>query len=210
MGPTVASSSSPDAYELLVRVLRDGGVAAVPTDTVYGLVADVFNTSATARLFEIKGRPSDLALPIFVSGLEQASTLLNKVDSLMMALAERFWPGALTIVAECRDDLELAVGGDGNSIGVRAPADQLLLAVCEEVGPLASTSANRHASSPLRDAEALAKELGSDVSLILDGGPREGLASTVISIVERPPVVLREGAIGAQELYSVLGTVAQY
>jgi len=207
VGSTVVSSSSPNAYELLVQVLREGGVAAVPTDTVYGLVADAFNTSATARIFEIKGRPSDLALPIFVSGLEQAGTLLTRVDSLMVALAERFWPGALTIVAECRDDLEFAVGGDGNSIGVRAPADHLLLAVCEEVGPLASTSANRHASSPLRDVGALVTELGNDVSLIIDGGPREGLASTVISIVERPPAILREGAISNQELYSVVATV---
>jgi len=208
MTPTVVSSAAPRAHDLLVQVLRGGGVAAVPTDTVYGLIVDAFNPSAIAKLFEIKGRPTDLALPILVSGLEQAGTLLVGVNDLIVGLAERFWPGALTIVGERRVDLEIDVGGDTRSIGVRAPADRFLLTICDEIGPLASTSANRHASSPLMHPKTIAEEL--DVSLVIDGGPREGLASTVISVVEHPPVILREGAISSQELYSVIRTTSRF
>jgi L-threonylcarbamoyladenylate synthase len=174
------SSSLADAIAALER----GEVVGIPTDTVYGIVT---LPRFSERLYEVKDRPAHLELPILVADVAQARTLVE-MSPEAERLADRFWPGKLTIV----------VGG----VGLRVPDHDVPVALCRAVGPLASTSANRHGQPPLTDAAAVAATLG--LAVVLDGGHCEGAPSTVVAISEDPADntirIIREGAIPASDL----------
>jgi L-threonylcarbamoyladenylate synthase len=180
--------------------LRGGDIVGVPTDTVYGLAADPFRSGATDRLFRAKGRPRNVELPVLVSGVEQALGLTFSVPSVARRLMERYWPGPLTLVLPRRPDLDADLGEDDATIGVRCPAHPVPLALCAEVGPLATTSANRHGEPPLTTARELEAVLGSVVDLVLDGGVCGGEPSSVLDVTGEAPRLLREGAVPWGEL----------
>ena len=195
-------ASDPAAVDEAVAQLRAGRVVAIPTDTVYGVAVDPFQPGAADRLFVAKDRPKDVQLPILVAAPEDLVGLVEgEVDVFARRLVDRFWPGALTIVLPRRRDLrELDLGGDASTIGVRCPDHRLARALCREVGPLATTSANRHKEPTPPDAGGVAAALGGGVALVLDGGRCEGAPSTVVSVLDDEVRILREGRISTDQL----------
>lgn len=198
----VLAASDPDAFDEAVRRLRAGEVIAIPTDTVYGVAVDPFQPGAIDRLFAAKERPRDVAVPLLVAAAGDLAGLVEgEVDVFARRLVDRFWPGGLTIVlprASSKRDLDL--GGDPTTIGVRCPDHRLVRDLCREVGPLATTSANRHRDPTPPDAAGVAAALGDAVTLVLDGGPCEGAPSTVVSVLSDEVRILREGRISTDQL----------
>lgn len=195
-------AGAPSALDEAVAAIAAGEVIGLPTDTVYGIGVDPFRPDATKLLFEVKGRPETVALPVLVADPGDAADLAV-VDETVARLVAAFWPGPLTIV--CRQasgtaDRRLHLGGDGATVGLRCPANPVARSLLRRTGPLAVTSANRHGEPPAHTAAELAAALGSRVRLILDGGRCDGRPSTVVSAVGLTLEVLREGEIGPDAL----------
>lgn len=189
-------------------LLRAGRLVAFPTETVYGLGADATNGRAVAAIFEAKGRPRFNPLIVHVPDLAAAERLV-KLTPTARRLAERFWPGPLTLVLRRRAEGAVSdlVTAGLDSLAVRVPSHPVAQALLRETGrPLAAPSANRSGHvSPTR-AEHVAVDLGDRVAMILDGGPTEhGLESTVIDATGERPVILRPGAVTAEEIEDLSG-----
>ena len=182
-----------------LAALRRGEPVGVPTDTVYGLAADAADADAIQRLFDLKQRPVDRSIAVLVADLAAAGTLVELTPSAQR-LAERFWPGPLTIVAARRSDAPLHLG-TGATIGVRLPDDDIMRAIATP-GPLAVTSANLHGGPTPATASGVAELLPS-LGLVVDGGPRPGASSTVVDMTGDVPTVLREGPISLDEILAV-------
>ena len=190
----VTALQPPAPPEEVVAALRAGLVVGIPTDTVYGLAVDPWRPGATERLFAVKRRPHDVALPVLVADIEQARGLLGTLAPLAERLMRAFWPGALTVVVPAPDDLGADLGGDGRSVGVRCPAHDLVRALAREAGPIAVTSANLHGAAPFSSASELAAGLDG-VAVVLDGGPCAGEPSTVVSVRGDELALLRPGTL---------------
>jgi L-threonylcarbamoyladenylate synthase len=189
-----------DPVALALRALRAGAVVGVPTDTVYGLAA-ILEPIALGRVFEAKGRPGDLALPVLVDGLEQVRSIATSFPPVAAHLGEVFWPGPLTLVVPAKRAIGKMIGGNGRTVGVRWPNHPLLETFCNELGPLAVTSANRHGEPPLTSAEAVRGAFEAElVSLVIDGGHCAGEPSTVVDCTARVPRCVREGALSWSEI----------
>ncbi len=201
MTPVPAMScGEPDALEQAAKALASGAVVAIPTDTVYGLAADPFQPAAVEALFALKGRPEDVALPVLVGGPDQVGALAGELPPSARRLADRHWPGALTLVVPRDRTFTADLGGRGSArqtVAVRWPDDGFVTALCRAAGPLAVTSANRHGEPPLVSAGAVATVFDgrADIALVVDGGMRDGIPSTVVEC--RGPAVrcLREGTV---------------
>ena len=187
------------AVAAALAALREGEPVAVPTDTVYGLAADAADPDAVQRLFELKERPEDRSIAVLVANVADAEALVKLTPSARR-LAERFWPGPLTIVAERFPDAAPHLG-TGSTIGVRLPSDGIMRAIAEP-GPLAVTSANLHGGPTPPTAQGVA-ELFPTLSLVIDAGPRPGASSTVVDMTKTRPVILREGSIALDEISAV-------
>ena len=192
-----------DAVEVarVADALRTGGAAVLPTDTVYGLAALASEPGATERLFALKGRRPDVPLAVLVADRAAGVALADGVGDDVLRIMAAFWPGPLTLVLR-RGPVSVAwdLGGDGATIGVRCPAHPLVRAIAAEVGPLATTSANRHgASTPATAAEAAGSLVGP-VEVVVDGGRIEGTASTVLDVTGPTWRVLRDGPVSLDRL----------
>lgn len=187
------------------EALRAGRVVGIPTDTVYGLAADPARPGATTAIFLAKGRPAQLELPVLVADRAQAEALAGPdgLGPVARRLAERFWPGALTIVVRRAPGVDWDLGGAGTTVGLRCPAHDVARALCRAVGPLATTSANRHGSPPLATAGALVAEFGPELEVV-DGGRCDGDPSTVVDATAGPPVCLRQGAVPWDDVLAVV------
>ena len=188
-----------DAIAAAVEALREGDILAVPTDTVYGLAADPWHSGAADRLFRVKGRPRSVELPVLVADAEQALTLVTGLPDAARRLMKAFWPGAVTLVLPRRPEVDADLGDEDATIGVRCPAHPVPLAVCREIGPVATTSANRHGEPPVTNAAAVAATLHG-VAIVLDAGECAGAASTVVDATGETPRLLREGAVPWREI----------
>jgi len=189
-----------------VALLRAGGIVAVPTDTVYGIAADMALPDAIERLFAAKGRPPERAVAVLLADASQAAAL-GVVPAAAALLAERFWPGGLTLVLPVRPDARLprVLSGGAPTIGVRVPDHPAPRALATALGPLPTTSANRSGEADARDAAEVLARLGDALALVLDGGPvRGGPASTVVDCASGLPSILREGAIPGAEIAAAL------
>jgi tRNA threonylcarbamoyl adenosine modification protein (Sua5/YciO/YrdC/YwlC family) len=198
-------SAADDPLAAAVAALRAGAVVAVPTDTVYGLVVAADRPAAAAALAEAKGRSSEVPVQVLVADAAQAAALTGP-GGLGVAgerLARRYWSGGLTLVVRRRPGLAWDLGGDGTTIGLRAPDHPVPAALCRAVGPLAATSANHHGAPPLTTAAEVRDELGDAVAVIVDGGPGGQTASTVVDVTGTRPVLLREGAIAWADVQAV-------
>ncbi|MHB1929376.1 MAG: L-threonylcarbamoyladenylate synthase [Acidimicrobiales bacterium] len=193
MTAPVIPATGDEVPQKAVAALAAGLVVGVPTDTVYGLAVDPWRPGATGRLFAVKGRPHDVALPLLVADREQAIRLLGPVPPLAEELMAQHWPGALTIVVPAPAGLGIDLGGDGTTVGVRCPAHDLIRALAQVSGPIATTSANRHKAAPFYEASDVAT-LGG-VALVLDGGRCAGAPSTVVAVEGDRLHVLRQGAV---------------
>ncbi len=201
-----ASSVRGLGLDAAVAALRVGDVVAIPTDTVYGLAVDPTRAGATDALFALKARPASLDLPVLVGSIDQAEALAGP-DGLSRTarhLARSFWPGALTMVVPRRRGLDWALGAHPQTIGLRLPDHAVARALCAEVGPLATTSANAHGEPPCTDAGELRRALGSRV-VVVDGGRCAGAPSTVVSLVDDVPQCLREGALPWADVWAAVG-----
>jgi L-threonylcarbamoyladenylate synthase len=186
----------PDRIARAGAILRDGGLVAFPTETVYGLGADGLNARAAGRIFAAKGRPADNPLILHLSAPREAARLAE-VDARAGAVMEAFWPGPLTLVLPALPVVPKEVTAGLDTVALRMPDHPAALALIEAAGcPVAGPSANRSGRPSPTDAEAVAADLGDRVDLILDAGSVEiGLESTVIDLTERKPLLLRPGGM---------------
>ena len=200
----VLDAADPAARRAAAAAVEQGRLIVVPTDTVYGIAARLDRPAGLAAVFEAKARPSGLALPVLVSGLDQARALAL-LDERAEALAGAFWPGALTIVLARSPSLTATIGGDGTSVGLRVPRHPALALLLAETGPLATSSANpsgRPTPEAIREIQAT---FGDAVTVYLDGGPAHaGPPSTVVRLTGPEPVLLREGGVPFTEILQVL------
>lgn len=208
MNPGASShTKSSNAVLQAARLLRSGGIVAFPSETVYGLGADAENDDAVRRIFTIKGRPADHPLIVHLADLNQIDRWARYVPDTAMRLAERFWPGPLTIILRRSRRVSDLVTGGLDTVGIRVPAHPVAQALLREVGVgVAAPSANRFGRISPTCAGHVRDELGSAPDLILDGGNCQvGLESTIISLVDDRPVLLRPGGISLPELCDTLG-----
>ena len=192
-----------------VRILRAGGLVAIPTETVYGLAADASNPAAVRRLYEVKGRPPGHPVIVHIAGIEALPRWASRVSEDARRLAEAFWPGPLTLILPRTSAALDEVTGGRDTVGLRVPNHPLTLALLRAFdGGLAAPSANRFGRVSPTTAEDVRADLGGDVDLVLDGGPCDvGVESTIVDCSEEgaPPVILRPGGVTAEQIEAVLG-----
>ncbi len=193
--------------EYTTRLILAGKVIAFPTDTYYGLGADPFNLAAVTEIFRVKRRTADRPLPLLVASIDQAAELSNDPPRLFFILAKKFWPGPLTILVPASRLIPLKVTANTGKVGLRWPKAPLAIALIAAVNrPLTGTSANLSEHRPCSTAEEVDRQLGSDLPLILDGGPTGGkTASTVIELIGEHARIVRPGEIPESELKEFLG-----
>ena len=187
-------------------ILRSGGIVAYPTDTVYGLGADVFNDIAVLNVFTAKKRPLSMPLPVLIAQTSQLQELVEDISPTARILMENFWPGGLTIVFHRASAFTSLAPADNNKIAVRLPAHAVTLRLIEALGhPVVGTSANLHDSPAAFTTAEVNNQLGDTVDFIIDGGPCPGgIESTIVDITVHPPVILRKGAIPEEDLADFL------
>jgi L-threonylcarbamoyladenylate synthase len=197
-----------DVVARAVAVLRAGGVVAIPTETVYGLAADVANPAAIARVYAIKGRPADHPLIVHAHDLDALEGYVAEITPELRALAARFWPGPLTTIVARGERTPLAVTGGQDTVAVRIPRHPLARAILAAFGgALAAPSANRFGRISPTTAAHVRADIGDEVALIVDGGPASvGVESTIVDLTAAVPAVLRAGAITPSQLGEALGT----
>ncbi len=193
------------------RILREGGLVAFPTETVYGLGAHALDASAVRKIFAAKGRPATNPLIVHVDSIDAARALTHEFPPMAMRLAERFWPGPLTLVLPRAGDVPDEVTAGGPTVGVRVPAHPLALALLRAAAlPIAAPSANRSLAVSPTTAAHVRASLGAEVDLILDGGPCSGgLESTVLALGDGQPRLLRPGLIQVEALEDLIGPIAR-
>lgn len=193
-----------EALEAAAHALDGGFVIAVPSDTGYALAADVSYTGAADRLFAMKHRSRSFALPMLVADVEQAMTLAVSVPRSAITLMDKFWPGALTLVLPRHPDFVADLGDDDDTVGVRCPDHIVPRLLCEEVGPLATTSANHSGTPTSSTAQQVVDVFRDAVELVLDGDVCDGPQATVVDCTGESPKLLREGAIPWADLLQVI------
>jgi L-threonylcarbamoyladenylate synthase len=209
--PPVRDASDAAAVAEAARLLRDGGLVAFPTETVYGLGADALAANAVARIFAAKGRPASNPLIVHVADVAAARELAREWPAVAETLAARFWPGPLTLVVPKAGVVPDIVTAGGATVGLRVPSHPVALALLRAAGvPVAAPSANRSEEvSPTTAAHVAESLRGARVDLILDAGPTEiGLESTVVDCTVSPPRLLRPGRVTAAMLRAALGQIA--
>lgn len=187
-------------------VLRSGGIAAYPTDTVYGLGADVYNESAVNKIYAAKQRPLNLPLPVLICDLSQLKELTADVPDSAQRLITAFWPGALTLVFNKATSFKSAVLAGDSKIAIRMPDHTITLRLIKEAAcPIVGTSANLHGLPAVLTATDVGKQMGTEVDFILEGGPCPGgTESTIVDVSGDKPIILRKGAITEKDILNLL------
>ncbi|MFD7084475.1 L-threonylcarbamoyladenylate synthase [Streptomyces sp. NPDC002181] len=193
--------------ETAADVLRAGGLVALPTETVYGLGANAEDSAAVARIFEVKGRPSTHPLIVHIGGAGQLDDWVAEVPPAARLLAERLWPGPLTLVLRRGSRVPLEATGGLETVAVRVPDHPLALALLSAFGGgVTAPSANRFGSVSPTTADHVRAELGDAVDFVLDGGPCQvGVESTIVDVTGEAPCILRPGGVTREDLEAVLG-----
>ena len=198
----VIVSADRNAVALAIDALRAGEVVALPTDTVYGLAALPIVPGATDRLFALKGRTTDTPIAVLCADAAQALGLADPgaLTDEVRHIAERLWPGPLTLVLPRLSGLGYELGEPADTVGVRCPDHAVVRSIAAAVGPIATTSANRHREPTSPTAEGVAATFGAGLPLVLDGGRCEAPPSTVVAVTCTGWRVLREGPIPLAEV----------
>ena len=198
------SNCSVDSLNVAAQALKDGSLVAFPTETVYGLGADATNEVAVARIYEVKGRPSDHPLIVHIADLKYLEQWISEIPEYAIDLARAFWPGPMTLILKRSELAKDFITGNQETVGIRIPDNLLALGLLEAFHKLggagiAAPSANRFGQVSPTNASAVSEEIGdylSDSDTVLDGGPSEvGLESTIIDCTSSAPRILRPGAI---------------
>lgn len=188
------------ALSLAADTIRSGGVIAFPTDTVYGIGASAIDKDAIEKLYLVKGRSQDKAIPILLADIEELTQITPTPGGIVQVIMDKFWPGALTLI------LPLLAGLPSNlsptqTIGIRIPDFDLTRELLRHTGPLAATSANLSGQESARNAEQVKENLNGEIDLILDGGNSPGgVDSTVLDCTKAEPLILRTGPISWEEI----------
>jgi len=195
-----------EAIVVAARILAEGGLIAFPTDTVYGVGVHAFQPDAVERIYVAKIRPWDKAIPILLAQADDLALVAERITETTWLLAERFWPGGLTLVLPKKANVPDVVSAGGPTVAVRVPNHPVPLALMAALGtPLAATSANLSGRPSPVTAWEVETELGGRIELILDGGQCPGgIPSTVLDLATDPPAILRAGAIAVEEIEAVL------
>ncbi len=201
---TRLSASIQEQVEKGVAILKEGGVVAFPTDTVYGLGAGIAIDSAVARVYRIKERPRRMALPLLLADISQLDEIAISIPAYTRLLADKFWPGPLTLVLLKSDSVSDIVSGGSESIAVRIPAHPIPTALARGVGTaIVGTSANLSGQPSALTAEEARAQLGNKVDLIIKGDCPGGKESTVVDLSGASPVILRQGALSIETLRQI-------
>ena len=192
----------PMAIARAAATLREGGVVAIPTDTLYGLAADPWNPAAVARIFAIKGREEDRPLPLVAANVTQVTRWIGEMDRVASRLAERFWPGPLTLVMRAPAELPSNVTAGGGTIGIRVPAHAVTIALCAAFDrPITATSANTSGQPATDRPDFVAEQLSMGLDVLLDAGITPGgPASTIVDVTQAEVRLLRAGAVSWEDV----------
>lgn len=194
--------------ETAAEILRNGGIVAIPTETVYGLAADAFNEDAVKKIFVAKGRPQDNPLIVHISSFEQIYALAREVPESAKKLADKFWPGPLTMILPKKDTVPDVTSGGLDTVAIRMPSHEIANKIIEHSCPLAAPSANISGFPSPTAFEHVEADMVGRADAVCDGGDCQvGVESTVITLATQVPVLLRPGGVTLDELESVLGEI---
>ena len=201
----------PEAIEHAASIIREGGLVAFPTETVYGLGADAMNRSAVQKIFEAKGRPVDNPLIVHVADPKMLGRITDNISDKAASLIDQFWPGPLTLVLERRPEIVPLVSAGLLTVAVRMPASKIALELIRAARtPIAAPSANASGRPSPTTAAHVLDDLGGRIDMILDGGATSiGIESTVLDMTSDPPTILRPGWVDRDMLTGVIGPVEQ-
>ncbi len=191
------------------KLLKDGELVAIPTETVYGLAADALNGEAVANIFQAKGRPMDNPLIVHIADLAQVDDLVAFVPPVLEDLAKAFWPGPLTVILEKSELIPDEVSAGLDTVAIRMPSHPVARAIIKAAGtPLAAPSANTSGMPSPTTAAHVMHDMDGKIAAVVDGGPCEvGVESTVLTLCTRVPRILRPGRVTPEDLFDVLGDV---
>ena len=191
-----------------IFILKQGGLVAFPTDTVYGLGAGANFPQAVERVYQVKQRPQNMALPLLLASTSQISEVAYAVPEVAWLLINNFLPGALTIVLYKSNSVPDTITGGSRTVAVRIPAHPVPVALVEGLGaPIVGTSANLSGRSNSLTANEVYSLFGDKIDLVIDGKCPSGRESTIVDVTGETPVILREGAISREELKQVCGSI---
>ncbi len=203
------SAVSPDSSTIryAAEMIMRGSVVGVPTDTFYGLGADPFNLAAVEEIYRVKGRPENRALPVLVNCIEQCLPLAADLPDNFLKLAQKFWPGSLTLIVEASNRIPLKVTANKGRVALRWPKSPVTCAIIEQMGsPITGTSANISGFPSCSNANQLVKQLGQRLALILDAGETGATQpSTIVDLRGEEWRVVRRGLITEEEIQQALG-----
>jgi L-threonylcarbamoyladenylate synthase len=185
--------------------VRRGELVVLPTDTVYGIGADAFSPDAVGELLEAKGRGRNMPSPVLVGSPNTLHGLVTDFPEAAWELVDAFWPGALTLVARHQPSLTWDLGDARGTVAVRMPLHPVAIELLKEFGPMAVSSANITGHPAPQDCDAAQEMLGDSVAVYLDGGPTpDSVPSSIVDVTGKTPVLLRTGALNAEELRKVV------
>lgn len=198
---------SPRDLEIVSSLLRNGDLVAIPTETVYGLAADIFQPEAICKIFQAKKRPSDNPLIAHISSMDQLGLVVEDPDPLLIRLAERFWPGPLTLVFQRRSEVPAIASANLPTVAVRMPSHHCARQIIEDYGsPLAAPSANLSGCPSTTSAVDVLEDFDGQIAAVVDGGACDyGIESSVVGLIDGKPILLRPGAIDRSSIENVLG-----
>ena len=207
MNTLYLSADHPETAKIAAQIIKNGGLVAIPTETVYGLGANGLDEQAVARIFEAKGRPQDNPLILHICGPEQIEQFCHHIPQKAYDLAEAFWPGPLTIVLPAKECVPKRTTGGLSTVAVRCPDHDAAREIIRLSGvPIAAPSANISGKPSTTTAAHVLHDHDGKIDLIVDGGAcRVGVESTIVDLTEERPRLLRPGGIGPEELIAVLG-----
>ncbi|MCZ6790012.1 MAG: L-threonylcarbamoyladenylate synthase [Chloroflexi bacterium] len=200
-----------DNIEEGVRVLRSGGVVAYPTDTVYGLGADIESPAAVRRIIDLKGRPVGMGLPLLLAETGELGAVAGDLSDVVWSLTRNFWPGSLTLVVRRSAMISDLVSGGRDTVAVRVPDHPVPRELARGLGrPITGTSANLAGQPSAVTGEEAQRRLGTRVDMIVEGGPVPGqIESTILDVTGAIPVLIRQGAVGEDDIRDYLAELGE-
>lgn len=197
-----------DGITAAVAAAKRGDLVVLPTDTVYGLGTDAFSQTGPQKLLAAKGRDRNMPIPVLVGHVKALDGLAQRVDGITKALAEAFWPGALTIVVKAQPTLRWDLGETNQTVALRMPLNPIAIELLNAVGPMAVSSANKTGQPAATNVDEAIAQLGEAVTIYLDGGQTPGnVASTIVDVSSGEIKLLRQGAIPLEEIRLIVPNI---